>query len=148
VALDLSGVQRTVEGLLVDSVEVWRDVRGERDDVLDEETGALGLGAGPAGELIWQGTGAVVLSGLPATAPPVDGALAQLPSDTAYQGMLPLGAPLIRVDDLVVVVDSVRDAQLVGRRFRVAGVSSSSFAVVRVVRLELLGSSPTVGAVT
>lgn len=137
--LDLSGVRRTVEGLLEDSLQLWRDVQGEADDVLDEETGALRRGVGS--ELVWEGDGAVVLSGLPASSPPADGAVARTPSDAAYQGMLPLRTPRVLVDDLLTVVDSVRDPHLGGCRFRVTGVASGSFAVVRLVRLELLGGN-------
>ncbi|MET7898956.1 GNAT family N-acetyltransferase [Streptomyces mirabilis] len=45
-ALDLPGTQRTVEGFLSDSLESWRDVQGEADDVLDAESGAP-LGSPP-----------------------------------------------------------------------------------------------------
>ncbi|MET7729099.1 DUF6093 family protein [Streptomyces mirabilis] len=116
-----------MEGFLSDSVELWRDVRGEADDVLDEESGALRPAEGA--ELIWAGAGAVVLpGGLPAASPPVDGAVAQLPSNTMYQGMLPLSTPRVRGDDLLTVVDSARDAQLIGCRFRVTGIDSSSLS--------------------
>ncbi|MFB6643160.1 DUF6093 family protein [Streptomyces chartreusis] len=138
-ALDLSGVQRTVEGFLDDSLQLWRDVQGEADDVLDEQTGALRVGKKP--DLVWEGDGAVVFSGLPAATPPLDGVVSRTPSDTAYQGMLPLCTPRVLVDDLLTVVGSVRDSQLVGCRFRITGVVSGSFAVVRMARLELLGGS-------
>ncbi|MET9964728.1 DUF6093 family protein [Streptomyces sp. NPDC006356] len=138
-ALDLSGVQRAVEGFLVDSLELWRDVRGEADDVLDEATGALGPGTGS--DLVWEGPGAVLLSGVPAASPPLDGVVARLPSDTAYRGLLPLGAPRVLVDDVLTVVGSLRASELVGCHFRVTGVASNSFAVVRMVRLELLAGS-------
>jgi len=140
VALDLSGVQRVVEGLLADTVELWRDVRGEADDVLDEVSGALS--PRERTELIWQGAGAVALpGGLPIASPPLDGAVAQLPSYAVYQGMLPLSTPRVRVDDHLTVVESARDAQLNGCCFRVTGVASGSFTVVRIVRLQLLGHS-------
>ncbi|MFJ2829047.1 DUF6093 family protein [Streptomyces sp. NPDC087263] len=99
-------------------------------------------GPGSVRELIWQGAGAVVLPGGPPIAsPPLDGAVAQLPSDAVYQGMLPLRMPAVRVDDHLTVVKSARDAQLDGCRFRVTGVASGSFTVVRIVRLQLLGQS-------
>ncbi|MFI1735210.1 DUF6093 family protein [Streptomyces acidicola] len=136
-ALDLSGVQRVVEGFLTDSLQLWRDVRGETDDVLDEETGVLGPET--RAELIWEGTGAVVLSGLPAASPPLDAAVADVPSGSTYQGLLPLGVPSVQSSDLLIVMASIRDTQLVRCRFRITGVGHSSFAVVRVVRLENLG---------
>ncbi|MGW3950806.1 DUF6093 family protein [Streptomyces sp. NPDC004752] len=84
----------------------------------------------------------MVLSGLPTASAPLAGVVARMPSDRAYQGVLSLRTPRILVDDVLVVVDSVRDSQLVGCRFRVTGVASGSFAVVRMVRLELLEGSP------
>lgn len=137
-ALNLSGVQRTVEGFLTDSVQLWRDLRGESDDVLDEGSGVLQPGS--AVEVVWEGVGAVVPSGMVASSSSLDGSVAQVNSDTAYHGLLPLSIPRVLVDDVLTVVESARDGLLAGRRFRVTAVSSSSFAVVRVVGMQLLGT--------
>ncbi|MGW1878430.1 DUF6093 family protein [Streptomyces sp. NPDC001975] len=137
-ALDLSGVRRVVERLLDDELRLWRDTDGDSDTALDEETGELR----PAGEVsmpLWEGSGAIVRPGQLSVVPPLDGAVAELPAPTAYQALLPLSAPQVTVDDVLSVSRSVRDEQLVGRRFRVAEVAVGTYAVVRVVRLEVIG---------
>ncbi|CAM5468247.1 DUF6093 family protein [Streptomyces aurantiogriseus] len=137
-ALDLSGVRRIVEGLLDDELQLWRDADGDSGDELDEETGDLK----PASEgsvPLWEGSGAVVRPGQLSVTPPLDGAVASLSAPTAYQGLLPLSAPQVMVNDVLSVSRSVRDEQLVGRRFRVADVAVGTYAVMRVVRLEVIG---------
>jgi hypothetical protein len=138
VALELDGVRRVVERLLDDSLEVWRDADGAADDVLDEETGELRPGAGAA-DLVWAGHGAVVLPGQLAFAPPADSSVAWVVAPTVYRALLPLDSPAVKADDTVKVVQSVRDPQLACRRFRVAEVAVGSYAVVRMLRLEVIG---------
>ncbi|MFE2970717.1 DUF6093 family protein [Streptomyces sp. NPDC059340] len=136
-ALDLSGVRRVVEGMLDDELEVWRDPSGRTDDVLDEHTGEL-KSAEADGALVWAGAGAIVPLGQPANTAPLDDSVAALSATTAYQALLPLDAPQTRDDDVIAVHGSTRDAQLVGRRFRVADANVGTFAVVRVVRLQVV----------
>ncbi|MGW7542146.1 DUF6093 family protein [Streptomyces sp. NPDC054770] len=139
-ALDLSGVRRVVEGLLDDQLQLWRDANGESGDELDEETGQLRLtGQVPVSVPLWEGPGAIVRPGQLTATPSLDGVIASLPTPTAYQALLPLSAPQLMVDDVLSVSRSVRDEQLVGRRFRVAEVAVGTYAVVRVVRLEATG---------
>ncbi|MGW2886408.1 DUF6093 family protein [Streptomyces griseoruber] len=137
-ALDLSGVRRVVEGLLDDELQLWREADGESNDELDEETGEL-RPATQASVPLWEGPGAVTRPGPLSITPPLDGAVASLPATTAYQALLPLSAPQVMIDDVLSVSRSVRDEQLVGRRFRVAEVAVGTYAVVRVVRMEVIG---------
>lgn len=137
-ALDLSGVRRVVERLLDDELQLRRDTDGDSGDELDEETGEL-KPTGQASVLLWEGTGAIVRPGQLSVAPPLGGVAASLPAPTSYQALLPLSAPQVMVDDVLSVSRSVRDEQLVGRRFRVAEVAVGTYAVVRVVRLEVIG---------
>jgi len=137
VALDLSGVRRVVEGMLDDQLEVWRDPGGRTDDVLDEDTGEL-KSAEADGALVWAGSGAIVPLGQPAITAALDRSVAVLPAATAYQALLPLDAPRTLDDDVIVVRGSTRDTQLVGRRFRVGDANVGTFAVVRVVRLQVV----------
>ncbi|MFF2566701.1 DUF6093 family protein [Streptomyces sp. NPDC058084] len=136
-ALDLSGVRRVVEGMLDDEVRLWRDPDGASGDVLDEETGELRPDGGAAVPL-WEGAGAIVRPGQLLPLPPLDAAAAPPSAPTAYQALLPLSAPAVLADDELSVTRSVRDEQLVGRRFRVAEVAVGTYAVVRVVRLEVI----------
>ncbi|MFI1563859.1 DUF6093 family protein [Streptomyces sp. NPDC020490] len=136
-ALDLSGVRRVVEKLLDDELQLWRDADGDAGDELDEVTGAL-RPVGQARVLLWDGPGAIMRPGQLSTAPPLDGAVASFAAPTPYQALLPLSAPQAMVDDVLSVSRSVRDEQLVGRRFRVAEVAVGTHAVVRVVRLEVI----------
>lgn len=137
-ALDLSGVRRVMERLLDDELQLWRDPDGDAGDELDEETGEL-KPVGHASVPLWEGPGAIVRPGQLSVTPPLDGVIASPPAPTAYQALLPLSAPQLMVDDVLSVARSVRDEQLMGRRFRVAEVAVGTYAVVRVVRLEVLG---------
>ncbi|WP_316749229.1 DUF6093 family protein [Streptomyces herbicida] len=137
-ALDLSGVRRVVERLLDDELQLWRDTDGHSGDELDEETGEL-RPADQASVPLWKGAGAIVRPGQLSIAPSLDGAVASFPAPTAYQALLPLSAPQVMVDDVLSAARSVRDEQLVGRRFRVAEAAVGTYAVVRVVRLEAIG---------
>lgn len=142
-AFELSGVRRVVEGMLDDRLQIWRDAEGRSDDVLDETTGEL-KPAAPDSALIWEGAGAVTPLGRPMMAASLDDRIDPPTVATAYQALLPLAAPQIRLDDTVVVVGSIRaagprDPYLVGRRFRATEALTGTFAVVRVVRVELLG---------
>jgi hypothetical protein len=130
-------MRRVVERLLDDELRLWRDVDGESGDELDEETGAL-RPRGQATVPLWEGSGAIVRPGQLSYVPPLDGAAASLPTSTAYQALLPLSAPPVAVDDVLGVSRSLRDEQLVGRRFRVAEVAVGTYTVVRVVRLEAI----------
>lgn len=134
--LDLSGVRRVAEAMLDDQLQVWRDTGGSSDDVLDVITGELRPAESDT-ELVWAGPGAIVPLGQPAITTPLDGSVALLPAVSSYQALLPLDAPRTRDDDVITVHGSTRDAQLVGRRFRVADASVGTFAVVRIVRLQV-----------
>lgn len=133
--LDLTGVSRVVERLLDDEVQVWRDVEGRTDDILDETTGQLWSPCTDR-ELVWAGHGSVVPLGEPAVVEPLDAATAPVTPSTAYKALLPVDAPPSRPGDLLTVVHSVRDDQLAGRWFRVSDAAVGSFAVVRVIRLQ------------
>ncbi|MFE6625188.1 DUF6093 family protein [Streptomyces sp. NPDC057740] len=121
-------------------------VRGEAttDDVLDEATGQLRSPCTDR-ELLWTGRGAIVPLGGPAVVEPLDGATAPVPPSTAYKALLPVDAPPSRPGDLLTVVHSVRDDQLVDRWFRVSDAAVGSFAVVRVIRLQPATRSPQAG---
>ncbi|MGC9539985.1 DUF6093 family protein [Streptomyces sp. UG1] len=125
-----------MEKLLDDELRLWRHVDGTSGKKLDEVTGELKPGDGTAAPL-WEGPGAVVRTGQLSFVPPLDGAVAALPTPTAYQALLPLTAPPAAVDDVLSVSRSVRDPQLVGRWFRVADVGVGTYSVVRVLRLDL-----------
>ncbi|MFI5688603.1 DUF6093 family protein [Streptomyces sp. NPDC051636] len=130
-------MRRVVERMLDDELRLWRDPDGGADDVLNETTGLLEPPDG-AGEVVWEGRGAVVPMGQPALLVPLDGSIAQMPTTTAYQAMLPIAAPCASPGDLLTVISSSRDPQLVGRRFRVGDTAVGTFAVVRLVRLQVL----------
>ncbi|MFB6604229.1 DUF6093 family protein [Streptomyces noursei] len=141
-AIDLEGAQRVVGRLLDDKLEVWRDSGGRTDDMLDGETGRL-VPPSPDEILIWDGLGAVMPLGRPATTTPLDGAVAVMPATTDYQAVLPVQAPALRPDDVIRVAGSVRpggprDAQLVGRRFRVSDQAVGTYTVVRITRVQVI----------
>ncbi|AJC58591.1 hypothetical protein GZL_06018 [Streptomyces sp. 769] len=138
----MEGARRVVGRILDDKLEVWRDSGGHADDLLDETTGAL-VRPTPDEVLVWDGLGAVMSLGRPAITKPVDGAVSVEPPTTDYQAVLPVGAPVLRPDDVIRVAGSVRpggprDPQLVGRRFRVSDESVGTFSVVRIVRVQVI----------
>ncbi|MEV0735440.1 DUF6093 family protein [Streptomyces sp. NPDC050549] len=134
-ALDLSGMRRIVEKLLDDELQLWRERAGVTGDELDEVTGQLEP-SGAAPVLLWEGSGAIVRSGQLSVVPSLDAVVAAQSASTAYQGLLPLTAPSAAVDDVLSVARSVRDPQLVGRRFRVTDIGVGTYVVVRFLRLE------------
>lgn len=140
-AINLGGVRRVIENMLEDLVEARRP--GGED--LDESTGAL---VPAPGELVWKGAAAVLPSGRPALTPPTSGAVAAVPAGTMFLGLLPLDAPEMDRDTVITVTgssraDGPRDPQIVGCRFRVGDTTVSTFAVIRMVRLEKIdGRTP------
>ncbi|MFD3532209.1 DUF6093 family protein [Streptomyces sp. NPDC058661] len=84
------------------------------------------------------GRGAIVWPGQLLPLPPLDAVVAPCPAPTAYQALLPLSVPAVLADDELNVTRSVRDEQLFGRRFWGTEVAVGTYAVVRVVRLEMI----------
>ncbi|MFE4535802.1 DUF6093 family protein [Streptomyces scopuliridis] len=141
-AFDVEGARRVVGRVLDDKLEVWRDSGGRVDDYLDEATGRL-VSPAPDEVLVWDGLGAVLPLGRPAITKPLSGAVAQAPSTTDYQVVLPVQAPELRPDDVIRVAGSVRpggprDPQLVGRRFRVSDKNVGTYSVVRIIRVQVI----------
>jgi hypothetical protein len=141
--LDLTGVQRTVEGWLVDDLAIARD-NGVSDDDLDPET--LLITPNPD-EAVWEGQGAVQ---------PLTGDLSQSDPDVAriieetrarYRALLPLGvetgARLYDVLTVAAVHGKSADPRLAGRRFVIVALGEpSSFAAVQFLYLRPLDTPP------
>lgn len=141
-AFDVDGARRVLDRILDDQLEVWRDSAGRTDDVLDETTGRL-VQRAPDEELVWDGLGAVMPISRPALTQPVEGSITVEPPTTDYQAVLPVGAPVLRRDDVIRVAGSIRpegprDPQLVGRRFRVSDKAVGTYSVVRLVRVQVI----------
>ena len=141
-AFDVDGARRVVDRIMDDQLEVWRDSAGRTDDVLDETTGKL-VQPAPDEELVWDGLGAVMPISRPALTQPVGGSVTVEPPTTDYQAVLPVGAPVLRRDDVIRVAGSIRpegprDPQLVGRRFRVSDEAVGTYSVVRLVRVQVI----------
>lgn len=141
-AFDVEGARRVVGRVLDDELEVWRDSAGRMDDALDDDTGRL-VAPVPNERLVWAGGGAVMPLGRPAITQPVGGSAVVEPPTTDYQVVLPVGAPVLRRDDVVRVAGSrrpggLRDPKLMGRRFRVSDEAVGTYTVVRVVRVQVI----------
>jgi hypothetical protein len=134
VALDLSGAQTAMEGLLLDRGVVYDDIGGVDDLLLDEDTGELTADPDDADAQIWAGSVAVTandgrsLPGVDASKlPPVTG---------THRGLLPMRAPALRKGNVLVMTRS-RDPQMLGRRFVVTGeATAGTFALLRAVGLD------------
>lgn len=126
----LDAVRSVVERILDDRVQVWREVARQGDRAAPDAGAGQPLDPPvPGAALVWSGLGAVLGSADPAA---------------SHQAVLPVGAALVRVGDLLVVSGSARpagprDPELVGRLFRVADANVGIDPVVRVVLLEAAG---------
>jgi len=128
---DLSGAVTAVEELMDDTCTITRDAFGSDGEELDEDT--LELATPDTPTLIYSGPCFVTASNIGST--PVD-RVGLHHTLTRFAGNIPIASPEIEVGDVFTVTGSRRDAELVGRVFRVTEVVASTFAVMRKVRLE------------
>lgn len=134
--LDLSAVERTLLGWMVDEVAIARD-NGVSDDELDPETLLL---IATAGEPVWSGLGAIQpLNGFTDQGDPD---VVRIVDETAaeYRALLPLRADIpARVGDVLTVGEIhgiSSDPRMSGRSFSIVHLGfPSSFAVVRFLYL-------------
>lgn len=141
---DLTGARLAIEKLMDDKCRIVRDVEGDLDDVLDEDTGLL---AGPFGDtgIIYDDTT------LGDAGRDLDGRCTVTPADRVprivesagepvmvqqYQASLPWDAPVIREGDTLEVTASRRDAQLVGVTLVVIEVFKTTYLISRKLLLE------------
>jgi len=136
---DLSGARRVVErGVLLDSIEVTRGAPGEGGLVLDPVTGELVPGPVSSPVVVCTDTPALVQPSLGYEAvPALEGAQAEEEERGPYQLLVGLDAPPILTQDIVRVLTSRLDPQLVGERFRVTARGDvATLTVVRKVWLQ------------
>ena len=135
--LDLSSVAKVVEGLvLLDTVRFTRPGGGQQ--VFDPNSGQYTY---PEGEVVYEGPGAVQVSG---TATQVmSRPAANLPwvdeTNSKYQVLTPLSAPIAERDMLVSVVQvhAGGDVELIGRQWRVQDPSGvGTLGVVRITAVD------------
>jgi uncharacterized protein DUF6093 len=135
---DLSAAAALVEAnVMVDQCRVTRDVQGTGDDVFDEESMTL---SPPSNDTTTIYTGKCSI--LPMNLQSADAVSAGIDEVTStYRIGLPLLAPVVLRGDTVTCTVSTRDAQLVGRKFRVKSSQKSSFAVWRLLTAVLIEST-------
>jgi hypothetical protein len=138
-ARSLTRAQARVAAVFLDTCRVDRDLPGVDDDELDEETGLL---VPPADDDSTIYTGAcAVLVDTDRVAQAAGSDMGQQPypdRDPHYSALLPVTAPHLLAGDELTILTSQRDAQLVGRRFRVIKDGPvTTFAVVRKVPLDV-----------
>jgi hypothetical protein len=137
---DLTGVTLAAEQYLDDTVQLVVDADRVKGGALNEVTGLIEANADESAG--WES---------PALITPAENPSRQTPSDLSpvtvsnaarlYTAMLPLSTPELEPGQQLQVLVSRRDPQLEGRRFRVLGGGSvSTYAVLRKVPLELLGT--------
>ncbi|MFG2359381.1 DUF6093 family protein [Streptomyces sp. NPDC048521] len=135
--LDLSSIAQFVEGfILLDTIRFTTPAAGK--PVFDPATGRYTY---PEGDLIYEGPGAVQVSGTP-------GGISALPvvtqpwsdeTTSKYIALTPLSAPIAERDSIVTVVTvhAGGDLALIGRQWRVQDPSNAAtISVVRITGLD------------
>lgn len=136
--LNLDPMTKFAEGEMTDTVRITRDAEGYRDNTFSEITGTY---TGPVRSNIYEGMGAVFPMNQSLADTVEGGALAM---DSRYSAMLPLSAPEFEIlVDEIEVLASLRDPQLVGKKFVVETVEATTFAAVRMLhcRLRVVGGN-------
>lgn len=129
--IDLTPITRFVEGEMVDTILITRDVDGYRTDEFNRFTGELTPGA--AQGTVYNGKG-LVMQVSPDTSDEPEGQGEA--GYTRYTLMLPLQCPVLQKFDKVVLVTCVRDPLLNGTEFLVHTVDHSTFQAVRTAQLQ------------
>lgn len=133
--LDLSGVQRAVEGWLTDTLVLERDER--TDAVLDDDTGLM---APAPPRLVWTGLGAVQVIGREQLDDPTTADVVRREGAT-HRALIPLAADVSAAPGDILTTTAQgptsHDPDLVGTTFRVIETGGvTSFAVLRFLFLK------------
>jgi hypothetical protein len=132
VSFNFDGLQDFAEGFLSDTLQVFRDQPGTRNDTFNDETGDY---TPSTPTKVWEGLGAVQSLNYQQRAEQL-AAVTDPTTIALYRALIPIDAPELLPNDRVYVKDSVRDKLLRRRSFYVTDASAlSSFAVIREVRL-------------
>lgn len=125
---------RVQDRVMNDRVRIERDPDRTDDDDFDPLTGTYSR---PADDMdhVWTGPFAVLPLAGDRAAPSEGGPVEEQSDIVRYRGLGPLTMPRLRRHDVVTVLTSKRDPQLVGARFAVVTRTMSTFAVYREVRL-------------
>lgn len=119
---------------MTDECVIGRDIEGQLDDVIDEETGEI---VPPPNDesVIYTGQCMVTPAGIGQNEG-AQGQPVELPGLRTYRGLIPVEVTDVAVHDVLLVTVCDRDADLVGRKFIVRGVKASTFSVARELTLE------------
>lgn len=131
--LNLQGVQRFVEGEMVDVVKITHDPEGTSDDgEFDFDTGQWEGATDPDSNVVYQGQAFItILNVFPAER--LEGGGTALSTD--FELHIPLNAPRIDLEMNVEVLECERTPHLVGQVFRIRSVQDNSFSVSQVARI-------------
>lgn len=131
---NLEQARKKIESFMTDECIIGRDIEGTLDDVIDENTGEI---VPPVNDENVMYSGVCLIT--PAGIGQNEGAQGQpveLPGLRTYRGFVPLEVMNIEVHDVLLVTTSMRDEDLVGRKFIVRGIKASTFAIFRELTLE------------
>ena len=131
--LNLAGVQRFVEGEMVDVVRITHDPQGTSDDGdFNYETGEWGGAAPPDSDIVYMGKAMVlVLNVFPSER--LEGGGTTLSTD--FELHIPLDAPKIDVDMDVLILQCDRTPHLVAEEFKIRALQDNTFSVSQVARI-------------
>lgn len=129
---DVQGARAVAEAAMVDTCIVYRDPQGSADDTFDAATGLL-TQAGGDQSTVYTGPCMLRTANIQGRRDDEGGATLARKLQSAR---VPVSAPVMLFGDILVVLTSTNDPQLVGRRARVLDVVVNTFAVTRRLQLE------------
>jgi hypothetical protein len=131
VTLELGGVKDFVETLMDDTVSITRDAAGTSDDIFDETTGSYFQ---RDAKVIYDGKAWISYQSGQSASPTEGGIEVDV---EVYTVNVPVDAPEIKELDCITVTASLRNPNLVGKKFYAKASTFGTFKVRQKVRMEL-----------
>jgi hypothetical protein len=117
-----------IEGFMIDTCVVTRDYQQTKDDTLPEMSMTI---VRPANDTVTVYTGKCLVRSNRSLGNTIEGGLELDEPD--FKILLPLDAPLVRLNDRLTVTNSVNDSTLETKLIRIVNVDASSHRVYREV---------------
>lgn len=131
---NLEPARKKIESFMTDECVILRDVEEVYDDIIDEDTGLL-VDPDTNENVVYSGGALIIPAGIGQNEG-AQGQPVELMGLRTYRGFVPREVLNIEVHDVLVVLASDRDEDLVNRKFTVRGIKASTFAIARQLDLE------------
>jgi hypothetical protein len=129
--LNLKGIQKFIEGEMVDKVHIVHDPEGTKDDTFNKQTGQYVPGPN---DQIEQFDGPALITQLnvfPSQSQQAGGTALQ----TDFEIHIPLNSPPLTLYSIITVIECMRIPSLVGQEFRVRSLEANTFSVSQAARI-------------